>query len=792
MAKFDKELALRALRGEIDGLRVIGYGDGLYLINAKKGLVYDGFRPEHEQFKGVVLRVGKDITLAEPDDIEVVSWCLPKFYNLGEKKEKDAETMKLIDSGATVVFMEKKDGTNVRPFGKTFSTRNMLEGGVDEDSESSFIHFGKAASEIASEKYPILLDDAFQDRWSTVFELIHPDNKIISDYGDDRDLYLVACYDKVAERELTYAELVAFAKEHGLTVVPSLSVSGNSFDQHLESLLEQFKGTTEEGSVLQIEHGGEVIGRIKFKNPEYLALMRMTYFATLGRTKDIIFENNCVGKSDLRRVLHESNPDIPEEIFEAYENHYDKWMETVEAARNEWAEALALAKTMPSDRKGTAILLKSNPETEKYIPHVMAINFGNKETGWLNMLKKNGALPDSFTKMNSYFGSFLGRVPDRGIVLMVGIQGSGKSTVSNSMFPSGTVVSADDVKAELGDMELQQKWQEIERRVVASVKKNGIGVLDATSRGKKERRKYIEIARKLGVPINAIMVNPGVETSITQNGLRSRHVPDDIILWYAKTLQVPTTLEGFDSVAYYVRDGESLSDLYPAITKNFVANPESFLRGTAADVLLKKIPELARMVSFEQENRYHTQDLFNHTISVASAFSGNQILALSALLHDAGKASPGIKQFHGKVLSDQYGLKIGSRVLIEDISNSDDALLVRPIAPSLRLGEPIEIKRADLEISTSAHYYGHERLSAQIAISVLARLGFDQTTIETVAGYIIQNHMILTTGNESSIIKMVSDGQITTEHAEILRLLATSDIEGHGSDAKPDNDISIG
>ena len=50
------------------------------------------------------------------------------------------------------------------------------------------------------------------------------------------------------------------------------------------------------------------------------------------------------------------------------------------------------------------------------------------------------------------------------------------------------------------------------------------------------------------------------------------------------------------------------------------------------------IPDIRLTFDFDQRSKYHTQDLYNHTLSVVENVIPNHIVKLSALFHDIGKA----------------------------------------------------------------------------------------------------------------------------------------------------------
>ena len=114
-------------------------------------------------------------------------------------------------------------------------------------------------------------------------------------------------------------------------------------------------------------------------------------------------------------------------------------------------------------------------------------------------------------------------------------------------------------------------------------------------------------------------------------------------------------------------------------------NCEQLLR--FAPILAQVIPELAPTIGFQQHNHHHSYDVFTHTAYVVEAAPKELSLRWAALLHDIGKA------------------------------------------PTFFIGDDGE-----------GHFYGHDKVSAQMADEILARLKAPNTLREDVVFY-ISKHM---------------------------------------------------
>ena len=321
------ESAKAVLEGKMGGI-VVRENGSLRLLNAERTLMYEGYGPDQEHLKGLICAVEVG------GELKVIAPCFSKFYNLGEKPENDQRFYQLLQQKATIVhFPEKVDGTNIRLYVNPDSreigaaTRGMIDGGKDEDEEgfgdAANIHFGREALTIAREQFPKILDKKLLDRFTPIFELIHPENRIVTNYGDRKDLVLLAVFDKENGcRELSRKELEEFSRQYGLSLVETLQVDSHSWDEALQQLQGLWRGTDKEGTVVTIELDHEVVFRIKVKSPEYLQLMRVMKFCTLNRTEELADSWGTSTWETFKEKLHQEHPDLPEEVMMGYEAHF--------------------------------------------------------------------------------------------------------------------------------------------------------------------------------------------------------------------------------------------------------------------------------------------------------------------------------------------------------------------------------------------------------------------------------------------------------------------------------------
>lgn len=148
------------------------------------------------------------------------------------------------------------------------------------------------------------------------------------------------------------------------------------------------------------------------------------------------------------------------------------------------------------------------------------------------------------------------------LILLLGIQGSGKSTWAKQYCqenPDILYLSSDKLRAEIGKGEFDQT---INSRIFALMRtktenalKNGQSVLiDATHIKKKWREDSIELGRRLGAKIVAHVFKVDRETAIKRIANRAAkgglNIPIDVIDKYIAQFEPPDNNE-FDEIIYH-------------------------------------------------------------------------------------------------------------------------------------------------------------------------------------------------------------------------------------------------
>ncbi len=300
----------------------------LVLANASQALYTPQY--EHQLYaKGIVYR---------RDPYRLVSLPLIKIYNLGERDVTASGLAALgLETRTRLRFLRKIDGSLIQVFrheGRIwFTTRGTIEGATmrkgqaNGEDDSAFDYIG-VARRIVAERYPRLLEQADGlDGRTLVFELIHPEARKVTNYGDRADLILLACFDARRLAYVPYAELTQLATSLELQIVEAFSPAGETLAAQIDSMLAAFAGTDEEGSVLQFERAEDVIYRVKVKSPHYLRRLRAMAECTYERLVALMDANpNLESWADVEAFLKAQGPEeIPEEVLSFYRPHHDRF-----------------------------------------------------------------------------------------------------------------------------------------------------------------------------------------------------------------------------------------------------------------------------------------------------------------------------------------------------------------------------------------------------------------------------------------------------------------------------------
>ncbi len=143
------------------------------------------------------------------------------------------------------------------------------------------------------------------------------------------------------------------------------------------------------------------------------------------------------------------------------------------------------------------------------------------------------------------------------LIVLVGAAGSGKSTWAKTTFGDLGVVSTDALRALVGEGETDQRANKdifalLDEVLLARVRRKLTTIVDSTALEVTRRTSYVSLANRFGVPIVAIVFRASADTCLSQNKLRDRNVPQEVIRSMVQTVSTITVdslvAEGFDHV----------------------------------------------------------------------------------------------------------------------------------------------------------------------------------------------------------------------------------------------------
>lgn len=254
----------------------------------------------------------------------VVSSGWPKFFNTGERPTNDAELDAALTNGEEVFFTEKLDGTliirSVLPDGRViFRTRGTWDGG----------DYGLLARNLASARYPALLDPNLMPEWSLLFEYVGPTNLIVIAYSQEELWFLGAV--RHADAHLMPVEQVqTFAQEHGLRCMPLVELPRN-----LKGLQQAVREWSDrEGVVVRLRRGQLLI---KLKSARYLALHAMRANMSYALIVEYARGAEVKTEEELEAGLRELGYDY--ELCQIAKGHFRSYLEHLARSEAAWATA---------------------------------------------------------------------------------------------------------------------------------------------------------------------------------------------------------------------------------------------------------------------------------------------------------------------------------------------------------------------------------------------------------------------------------------------------------------------
>lgn len=142
--------------------------------------------------------------------------------------------------------------------------------------------------------------------------------------------------------------------------------------------------------------------------------------------------------------------------------------------------------------------------------------------------------------------------------MMIGIQGSGKTTYSETLSRKYNipVISSDKVRDDRPDIDPKEIFPEVYRRCSLVIKEGKDLIFDATNITKKVRQRFRDKLKELdceGFDVIAYYFVPDVDLAVKRVEKRNqmpgeRFLPLEVIKDFADNLEVPDDTEGFKEI----------------------------------------------------------------------------------------------------------------------------------------------------------------------------------------------------------------------------------------------------
>lgn len=161
----------------------------------------------------------------------------------------------------------------------------------------------------------------------------------------------------------------------------------------------------------------------------------------------------------------------------------------------------------------------------------------------------------------------------RQLTMLVGIPGSGKSTLREALFqkdPDAFVVSFDDIRErvlsaepeETAHQNLKRKLRDARFELYKEIRHSDRNViLDATCLTEEIRRSILGEMNTKFDKKTAIWVDTPLDTALQRNDARARVVPEEVILRMSGKLEIPKAEEGFSEIFRYESKSKTMTKM---------------------------------------------------------------------------------------------------------------------------------------------------------------------------------------------------------------------------------------
>lgn len=269
------------------------------------------------------------------------------------------------------------------------------------------------------------------------------------------------------------------------------------------------------------------------------------------------------------------------------------------------------------------------------------------------------------------------------LVVMVGIPGAGKTTITKQYSKKGYKVhSSDDIRLELfgsnyEDSDNSTVFNVMRTRVYHDLKRSYDVVYDATNLSRKKRKELVKYFKKVSTNITYHVVLRDYKELLKYN--EQRGFPKNVLRDYIRYFNLPSSYEGYDNIKYTVTNPENINYYNKSYYEEKSMVIEFFKNLVKGIISYPVHPFLKDIYKYDQNNPYHTKQLHLHledAFTESLKFKSKE-LQVSAALHDIGKKfsahenDKGYTSFYGHENIGAYML----RLLVEKFNLTNELFL---------------------------------------------------------------------------------------------------------------------
>ena len=319
---------------------------------------------------------------------KVVVYPFNKFFNLNEVEEtKEDYIVDLLNKAKAVYVTDKKDGSAII----ITNYNGELIINTNGEFQNDQIRWAK---KLLVEKYGFFYNNV-PEGYTFIFELIHPENKIVLDYGNEESLYLLAIRDLSTLKLFSYPELERVAKKFHLDITESFEYTD------LYTFIEKTQNETEnikEGWVFRvITETDDIMFKLKYQ--EYFRLSRIKNTPSLKKVYTLLQSGNL---DDVLSVADSSIQDSVlsdvQVIFDYIEKFKGVVRKEVQELRNKYGFVIG------NIDKDTLLKIVSDTKTNPFNTVILRAVKGQDIESSFDILPKVGL----FEKYYKYTNTILG------------------------------------------------------------------------------------------------------------------------------------------------------------------------------------------------------------------------------------------------------------------------------------------------------------------------------------------------------------------------------------------------